>query len=45
MEGKKIECKFCDNETNEYDPFPTVCKSFFDEINIEHPSVEWIDYE
>jgi len=35
---KKKECKFCGNEINEeYDPFPDVCESCSDEINMDEP--------
>lgn len=41
-----MECQFCGNKTNkEYDPYPTVCESCFDEINNEDPFGEWINYE
>lgn len=40
-----MECQYCGNKTSEYDPYPTVCESCYDEINLEDPSGEWINYE
>jgi uncharacterized OB-fold protein len=41
----KKECKFCGNRTDEYSPYHNVCESCYDEINLENPFGEWIDYD
>lgn len=42
-----MECKFCGNKIDkEYDPYPNVCESCFDEINMEDPfGGNWIGHE
>lgn len=40
-----MECEFCGIETDENDPYPTVCETCYDEINMENPFGEWINYE